>query len=432
MHSATEQRAASQPRFLALCFDDLHLPAVLLQPVKDAAARLVRTGLAPGDRVAVVRTSRSEVSKFTSDVTALVGQIENVTAVPQFESGDSARVRMLPHEAYQIANHLDPGDQLLHAKMAECSALTDPRSPCREGMIAGMANGIWDRARSGTANTLGVIASVVDSMAKLPGQRIVLLTSAGFLTGTLAGDLDQLTDTARRAEVMINSVDARGQSNVVGGTSYDGAGVVALATGGTFFHNDSDLEKGFQEMGMAPAHSYMLGFAPAGKADGSFHKLKVQIAVKKRYSVEARLGYTAIASVPAPPLSKLDREVMGSDAVGDLPASFKWEQWQGPAGITLIVHLEIGRMHLKPWEDRQTQKLTIVAVVLDKDGGFVAGKRSELQLSLRNATFTELAKNGFTTAMTINAPAGSYRVRAVAEDAFEGKLAAATGAVEIK
>ncbi len=432
-HSAAEPGRTPQPRFLALCFDDLHLPPARLQLVKNAAERFVKTGLAPGDRVAVVRTSRSEASKFTSDAAALVDQIENVTAVPQLETGDSGQIHMLPHEAYQIANHLDPGDQVLHAKMAECSALTDPRNPCREGMIAGIASGIWDRARSGTVNTLGVIASVVESMAKLPGQRVVLLTSAGFLTGTLATDVDRLTNIAQRADVMINSVDARGQySNVAGGTAYDGAGVLASGTGGTFFHNDDDLEKGFREMGMAPAHSYMLGFAPAGKADGSFHKLKVQLTGKKGYSVEARLGYTATASAPEAALSKLDREVMGSDTIEDLPASFKWEQWEGPPGVTTIVHLDIGRLHFKPWEDRQTQKLTIVAVVLDKDGGFVAGKRSELQLSFRDATYRGLAKTGFTTAMTIKAPPGSYRVRAVALDALEGKLSAASGAVEIK
>jgi hypothetical protein len=123
---------------------------------------------------------------------------------------------------------------------------------------------------------------------------------------------------------------------------------------------------------------------------------------------------------------------MASDTIADLPASFTWEQWKGRVGITTIVHLDIGRLHFKPWEDRRTQKLTIVAVVLDKDGGFVAGQRSELQLSFRDATFRELSKTGFTTAITVKAPPGSYRVRAVALDALEGKLSAASGAVEIK
>jgi VWFA-related protein len=64
----------SRPRFLALTFDDLHLLPAPLNSVKDAAKRFVRTSLEPGDRVVVVRTSKSEDAKFISNVTALVSR----------------------------------------------------------------------------------------------------------------------------------------------------------------------------------------------------------------------------------------------------------------------------------------------------------------------------------------------------------------------
>jgi hypothetical protein len=83
-------------------------------------------------------------------------------------------------------------------------------------------------------------------------------------------------------------------------------------------------------------------------------------------------------------------------------------------------------------QDRRTQKLTIVAVLLDSRGSFVTGKRSELELNFTEATFAQLAKTGYTAAMTLPAPAGTYSVRAVAQDALEGKLAAAGGTVQIK
>ncbi len=102
-------------RFLALCFDDVHLLPTDAKPVKDAAERFVRTALAPGDRVAVVRTSRSENVTFTQDVASLVGQIEKVTPFLVAARDDAERcpAHFEPYEAYQIAEDMDPGGMTL-------------------------------------------------------------------------------------------------------------------------------------------------------------------------------------------------------------------------------------------------------------------------------------------------------------------------------
>ena len=417
------------PRFLALCFDDLHLLPTLLKPVKDAAARFVKTNLAPNDRAVIVRTSRSEHSQFTSDVPTLLDQIDKITTTPQAVFNDSERcIHIEPHEAYIIAERMDPGDRLLKAKMAECSACY--HNACPENMISGSAKNIWAHARAGTSNALNVIDSLVDGMSQLPGQRIILLTSGGFLTGTFETEVSALMEKARHAEVLINSLDVRGlYQNRSAGMAYDGMGVLSSGTGGTFFHNNNDMEEGFRELGMVPETSYMLGFTPPGAPDGKFHKLKVLLANKKGYSVEARLGYTPRVDAQ---VANLDTEVTASDTLTSLPASFTWEQWAGPTGITMIAHLDISRMHFQPYQDRKTQKLTIVAVLLDSTGAFVAGKRSELQLSLKDATFSQLEKAGFTAALTIPAPPSAYSARAVAQDAMENKLSAASANVVIK
>jgi VWFA-related protein len=429
-----DETAPTKARFLALVFDDLHLSPGALPPVKQAAERFVKNSPAPGDRAAVVTTSQSNKSVFTSDIPALVEQIAKVTSAPLAVFSDSMRcIQIAPHEAYMLVNGVDPGDQLLHQKVAECSACK--KAPCHDGEIAGVAKFVWEHARSSTVNVLGLIESMVDGMSKFPGERIILLTSAGFLTDTLGGDVDRLTDKARHAEVVVNTLDAKGVRLDMAGMAYDsGMGALASGTGGSFYHNQNDLEGGFRELSLAPETIYVLGFTPSAAADGNFHKLKVQLA-GKRYSIQARMGYTALkasASTPGSSASKLDSEVTASDTITDLPATFTWEQWDGPPGITMIAHLDIARLHFKPWQDRRTQKITIVAALLDSKGGFVAGKRSELELSFRDATFTQLAKTGFTAALTIKAPPGSYSVRAVAQDGMEEKLAAASGTVQIK
>jgi hypothetical protein len=214
--------------------------------------------------------------------------------------------------------------------------------------------------------------------------------------------------------------------------AYDGMGILASGTGGTFFHNNNNIELGFRELGTLPETSYLLGFAPSDAPDGKFHNLKVRLAAKTGCTVEARLGYTATAEPANSTASKLDSAVMTSDSVADLPASFTWEQWAGPPGITMIVHLDFNRLHFKSNGGRRAQRLAIVAVLTDNHGNFVTGKRSVLELNLKDATFERLANAGFTTALTIKAPPGNYSVRAVVEDAMEGKLAAASGTVQVK
>jgi hypothetical protein len=311
-----------------------------------------------------------------------------------------------------------------------------------------MAQMIWDRTRSISNNTLGVLDSLVDAMAKLPEQRVILLTSGGFLTGIQETDLDLLMTKALHAEVVINTLDARGLFYVGPRASQgvsllsDSMAALAAGTGGTFFHNNNDLDLGFQVLAMEPETLYVLGFAPSGvAADGLFHSLKVRLTASKQYSLQARLGYTAPSknaaaavsepSQPAP--SQLDSEMTASDTIADLPAWFTWEQWAGPPGITMVAHVDVNRLRFQTSQDhRRKQKLTIVAVLTDRRGNFVTGKRSDVELNFTDATFAQLAKTGLTAAMTLPAPAGAYRVRAVAQDLLEGKLAAASDAVEVK
>jgi len=448
---AAESKAVTRPRFLALLFDDLYTDQLALKPAKDAAIRFVKTGLAPGDRAAVFTTAQSRDSEFTADVANLAEQIARVSHRKAADDSVGMCPVISPYEAYLIANRLDKG--VLGAKLAECF-ICNGRNPCPEGQVTSMANSTWDHARMKTGSTLQTIEELVDGMAKLPGQRAILLTSAGLLTGNRENDFDRLMAKALHAEVVIDTLDAKRlyvvgadvsmsknlvplptqMANVEAGN--DGLAALAAGTGGTFYHNNNDLAQGFRQSGMLPETMYILGFAPTdAAANGSFHRLKVRLAAGKRYSVEARLGYTGPSANPAAqvsPLSKLDREMLATDTVADLPASFTWERWAGAPGITVVAHLDVGRMHFLSWHGRRAQRLMIVAVLLDSRGSFVTGKRSELDLNLTEATFAQLAKTSFTASMTLTAPPGNYSVRAAAEDGLDGKLAAAGGTVEVK
>jgi VWFA-related protein len=434
-----EPKSPPRPRVIALLFDDLHTDAPNLKAAKDAAQRFVKTALAPGDRVAVVTTAApSQSAEFTADVPTLVERIAKVTT--REKKGPWVCPTMETYEAYLIVNHLD--NALLTAKIAECSACQ--HTPCSESQITSLANWIWDQSMSNTKLTLTVLDGLVDGMAKLPGQRVILLTAAELLMGNLEHDLNRLTAKALHAEVVVNTLDAKRlyvtfnprTDGRIQDAKGDGMALLAAGTGGAFYHNSNDLAGGFRELGMLPETLYILGFVPSDMAeDGRYHSLKVNLRADKRYSLQTRLGYTApsaAAASPVPQLSKLDSEAMASDTVADLPASFTWEQPAGRKGITMVAHLDVGRLHFLTWKDRRTQRLTIVAVLLDAHGAFVTGKRSEFELNLTEATFAELTKTSFTASMTIEAPPGNYSARALAIDGLDGKLTAANATVQVK
>jgi VWFA-related protein len=156
-------------------------------------------------------------------------------------------------------------------------------------------------------------------MGALPGQRVLILVSSGFLTPSAeAMELkSQLLDMAARANVIINSVDARELYTTVLDASQEAGGSplavqqralylqvamtakenvmaeLADGTGGTYFHNNNNLEVGFRDLIAGPSSLYLLAFSPADmKSNGAYHALRVKVS-QNRLKVQARLGYFA-------------------------------------------------------------------------------------------------------------------------------------------
>ena len=52
---------------------------------------------------------------------------------------------------------------------------------------------------------------------------------------------------------------------------------LAKSTGGMFFNNNNDLDRGFQELAMLPEVTYLLAFSPDAAPDGKFHRIGVRL-----------------------------------------------------------------------------------------------------------------------------------------------------------
>src|SRR5579883_912969 len=173
-------------RFVALVLDNLHIGAAALKAAKDAAVRFVQTSLAPGDRVVVLTTSDSGNYEFTAHVPKLIADIAKV--ISRQKSNPGMCPAFQNHEAYLVANDLDP--ELLQRKMAECYACL--HTACPREQVTALALGVWAPALADSKSTLGVINDLVGSMAKAPGQRVIVLTSEELLTGEVESEVDRL------------------------------------------------------------------------------------------------------------------------------------------------------------------------------------------------------------------------------------------------
>jgi VWFA-related protein len=477
--------AQPQPRWVGMVFDDISMPPDNLYNAKTAAKRFLRDGLAANDRVSVFAISGGLLLPFTADVVRISGAVDKVN-LQERQVRSNACPLLTEDNAYQIANHLDQTALVVKSQeYANCSGVCGDYgaggSPTRSAGIPGipsvcakavnqvqmMSDALWAEVRLQSQNTLRTLGTIVDSMARMPGTRVILLASSGFLSGTLESDENQVVDKAVRANVVINSLDAKGlytqelemgQGATVQSVTYqqlqgsrpkaalnDAMANLADSTGGLYFHNSNSLDLGFKELGMQPEVSYLLGFPPE-VLDSKYHHLKVGLTAARHATVQARKGYVAAPGKseeqvpythgPKPPVERrIDREVFTTSLLEEAPVTVAMSPEKSAEGHTmarLTFHVDIGKVQFHDQAGARAQKFHMVAVLFDPQGTFVTGVEASLDLALKEATYQRVLPAGFNAKVSLEAPAGSYRLRTVAVEGDEaGRYSTATQPAEI-
>jgi VWFA-related protein len=300
-------------RFIVFLFDDMHMSFEDLARVQKAGVKAVGS-LAESDMADVVSTSGKTNSSLTRDRTKLQTAIMGLRA----RGSDQANCPNITYyQADLIQNKHDPTaladavDQVFRCSPA-MDRQRDYATAERLAQSAAMHSVII--GQQDVLATCAVIREFVRKMGILPGERILVLVSPGFLPieqDALVAE-SQVMDIAARANVNISSLDARGlyttnltaSETVVGSpllqseyrsdamrTAENPMAELANGTGGTFFHNSNDLDAGFKALTEAPEYVYVLEFSPENvKPDGSYHRLKVKVD-RDAAQIQARRGY---------------------------------------------------------------------------------------------------------------------------------------------
>jgi VWFA-related protein len=458
--------AALPQRFVAVVFDDTDMLMEDTIWVRDAANRLLAS-LAPTDRVGIYSTSGQVTAEFSQDHEALKKALLEIIPRPTAGNGFHDCPEISLYQADQIVNRSDAqAGEVATEDAVQCAFQGDERM---RAQAAAMAQAAALRAlSSGEAQIQYVyqhLQDVTKRLASMPGQRIMVLVSPGFIvTLSLGLESSSLIDRANRANIVINTIDARGlytpdlngdisdpphdSSRTVGlKTSYritaqlaqsEVLGQIADGTGGTFFHNRNDIDEGLREAAAAPAVSYLLGFSPQNlKVDGHYHTLKVSLTGKRDYQVQARRGYYAPRSISDPAEAakeEIQEALFSQDEIRDLPIDFQTQFFKKDAAearLAVLTHVDLKGIRFRKTDGRSRDNLTVATAIFDENGNFVTGGEKIVEMRLLDTTLTRLSRSGFTLKSSFDIKPGTYLVRQVVRDTEGSQMAARNGAVSI-
>jgi VWFA-related protein len=463
---AAARVAASLPqRFVAILFDDEHFLMEDSVFMRSSAARLFGA-LAPSDRVGVYTTSGQVSQEFTDNRELINRALTGIVPRASFGGPEHG----CPEIGYYQADLIE-----VKRDAQALAVATEDAVQCAFNGNRTMTSQAQSLAESAAASALAAgdahteftyrhFEETIRRLSSMPGQRIMIFVSPGFIFSSFTVGPTDIIDRATRANIVINTLDARGlyAPDVLGDIAdppHDSVltrgfkasyrvqsqsvqsqvlGELADGTGGTFFHNRNDVDEGFRQAGAAPPISYLLAFSPQNlKLDGRFHLLKVTLANKQKYSVQARRGYYAprTAADPAETAKReIEEALFSQDEIHDLPVELHtqfFKKDEAEARLAVLTHLDLRGIRFRKAEGRNRDDLTVATAIFDENGKYVTGDEKVVEMRLLDTTVDRLGRSGLTVKSSFDVKPGTYLVRQVVRDAEGSQMAARNGAVII-
>ena len=458
-------------RFVAYLFDDVHLEFGDLARVREAAQRHFAT-LRSTDRAAIFTTSGLTSLDFTDDRAKLRDSLIRLQPHP-ISSGQS---RVCPEISYYQADLIvNKGDaratELAIEEARNCEPVDPQGRPLGNpaATVNGVSAGVLAAGDHESNVSLGLLKQVVNVVSRMPGQRSVVLASPGFIAPRLEYEYNDIIDRAVHAQVMINTLDARGLYVVMpfGDASHQPAtflgsehapppgkalleidaananddllATLADGTGGVFFHNNNDFDEGFRRVAQAPEYSYVLAFSPQNlKLDGSFHTLKVTLKNPQKLTLQARRGYYAPRHFADPneqAKQEIEDAMYSQEELHNLPVKLHtqfFKAGEDDAKLIVLAQVDVRHLHFRKVEGRNDNVLTCVSAVFNRNGNFVQGMQKVVTMHLKDETLERKLASGITLKTSFDVKPGSYLVRLVVRDAEGQSMSAENGTVEIR
>ena len=466
-----ELAARDLKRVFAFVVDDLTLSSPDLVYIRQVLTNFVDTQMQEGDLVAIVRTvgGKGLLQQFTSDKRLLgraIAQLNVVTNPFKNPNGEGAIKAQdsAPAPASPDGTAPTNSDDAGLDTTGDIGGAEDDTTTLFRGLI-----------------TLQTTSYLIESMKQIPGRKSLVLISGGIpifqssSTGTAYSSvsylLNQLTDTAVRSGVVINTLDPRGlmaspgvmsfndtpgrsaltggpDPNFVqggtalspllaGGAEHIGLNTLSSATGGVSIANMNNLKDGLGKILNRSRGYYLLAYTPADSFDNKFRKLQVKVkrdglkvynhsgyVAKEDRAEVPRTKELAILEAAKSPLAKRDVDIVAN-------VGYKLTG-ENKAAVDINMLIEAKNLSFTQSADgKQQASFDVAGFLYDQFGKLRGGFSETVTTNLSPADYQRALKEGLSYSAGTELPSGYFQFRAVVREASSGKMGTISRYLEI-
>src|SRR6266478_1770350 len=198
-------------RFVSMVFDDVHLSMADAVFVRDSATRFFGA-LAASDRVSLNTTSGQLTQEFTDDHDKLTKALLGITPRPLTGAGFHDCPDVSYYQADLIVNKSEQQAlEVATEDTIQCAFNGDyTMTRAAQALARAAADRMVAQGDSESLYAYRHLDDIVRRLANMPGQRVLVLVSPGFIPSTLQSDVSEMVDRATRSNIVINTIDARG------------------------------------------------------------------------------------------------------------------------------------------------------------------------------------------------------------------------------
>lgn len=459
-------------RTVVFFVDDLHLSLDSLTRTRQMLTRFIDREMGEGDLVAIASTSGQLgfLQQFTDNRSVLRAAVARLTQRP-YNVRDMSRepTPMTEYMALTIERKDDPG--VFQFYVDECLKYASPRYPRRscEVEVINRARLLLLQAATVISNTYDALKSLMLSSSQLPGRKLVFFVSDGFLLDTgprnsdPRGKLNEITDAAQRAGVVIYTIDARGlvsgqldaTNNVPFDTngrlesaslreipaSQDALNALAGDTGGRALRNQNLFDPWIGKVLEETSSYYLLAWRPNNEeqASSDFHNIKVSVVGRPDLKVRLPRGFlrSGVGTTPAAktkPQNELQAALGAFYPKREVPTSLSVSYLDTPEHgpvLTASMQMADDGLTFEGAGDRQTATVDVAGVVLNDKGKQAGGFQTRLRIDSALVGTGETRRPGTIYNYRLPLAPGLYQVRVAARDSSSGHVGSSTEWIEI-
>jgi VWFA-related protein len=477
LRSSTNVREPGrEPASFVIVFDELHLAPAEAARGRAAVAEFLASGVADGDRVALVGTAQG--ARWTASIPE--GREALLKALDRLQPrlvGQTIRDRMSDFEAMRIDRDRDPNTtDVVMRRLLETGELmrdtstsatpTMPDSASVDGWrdeVKARAAGAYARATQRNEQALGVVLRSLESLAAERGRKSIVFVSGGLVQDPRLSINRRVVTESRRVNAAVYFVDARGLvaaqtgMDVEVGTRTEfrdlgswftetrerseGSRGLAADTGGFSVADGNDLADGLARIGREARSYYLVGYAPTNRAaDGRFRSIEVKVA-REGARLRARRGYYAPGGN-----EKREAPAEGRDAAMQRALDSPFDLTGVPlrALAEVLGPAEAGKVKVRVTVEADVRSLAFVErggaardtlelllLVAREDTGEFTRFDQQFEMSLRPESRARYERDGFAIRREVPLAPGRHQARVVVRDKNSGALGSLLHAFEV-